>query len=277
MVAAWLQLLARCSGVCDIQRQRWKQRRQQPLQNLGSLSSSSSDHIKHTSVHQSSQPCRLSPEGWLNVQLSSYMLTPWLPSQGGLPDALTLSIHDETLIRLGWPHSSRLEAQALLLLLRRQLDVGRQAQRLQQLYHHPRHVHLPPLQAVACGELKRVVVVVPALAKRQDADPPGMIKGVCVQVSMYSTPCASWQPFLDVDSRSQQSMPSAPWQRTRPSLPIVSPSLTYIHPCTSCRAPSHVGPWPQCAALHVRLALTSCCATGRPCCRSGCPTRATRC
>ena len=37
---------------------------------------------------------------------------------------------------------------------------------------HPCHVNLPPLQAVPGTELEGVVVVVPALAEGQDADPP---------------------------------------------------------------------------------------------------------
>eukprot|EP00959_Pyramimonas_sp_CCMP1952_P084286 1763029-Pyramimonas_sp.AAC.1 len=49
----------------------------------------------------------------------------------------------------------------------------------------PRGVVLVPLEAVAAGELKRVVVVVPALPKCQDAHPPvipGQVAGVVLLV-----------------------------------------------------------------------------------------------
>ena len=71
-----------------------------------------------------------------------------------------------------------LDQQPRLLPLRRQLDVAREPQHLQRPDHHPRHVELALLQAVASGELERVVVVVPPLAKGQDADEPVVAREV---------------------------------------------------------------------------------------------------
>lgn len=63
---------------------------------------------------------------------------------------------------------------AFLLLLCRQLHVVCQAQLFHSPHQAPCHVHLPPLQAMARTELKRMVIVVPAFAKRQQANPPAM-------------------------------------------------------------------------------------------------------
>ena len=51
-------------------------------------------------------------------------------------------------------------------------ELGGQTHSLQCLHKVPGGVHLPPLQAVAGGVLKGVVVVVPALTKGKDADEP---------------------------------------------------------------------------------------------------------
>ena len=62
----------------------------------------------------------------------------------------------------------RLDAQAFHLRFLRQLHLVRQSKNLEQRNHHPRHVKLPPLQAVTSAKFERVVVVVPAFTVRQD-------------------------------------------------------------------------------------------------------------
>jgi hypothetical protein len=59
----------------------------------------------------------------------------------------------------------RLDAHAIQLLLRGQLHLGRQAQLFQPPNQIPRHVDLPPLQAVSGAKFESVVVVVPPFSK----------------------------------------------------------------------------------------------------------------
>ena len=47
-----------------------------------------------------------------------------------------------------------------------------QAEYPQKLYRAVGQIDFPPPQAMACGSLERVMVVVPALAETQDRDPP---------------------------------------------------------------------------------------------------------
>jgi hypothetical protein len=53
-----------------------------------------------------------------------------------------------------------------------QLDLGGQAHLLQSRNNVPRRVKLPPIQPMPRRVLKRVVVVVPSLAKCQQRNPP---------------------------------------------------------------------------------------------------------
>lgn len=71
-----------------------------------------------------------------------------------------------------------LERQLGLLPLSRQLDVRRKAQLLKRANEVPGHIHLPPFEAVTCRKLERMVVVVPALTKSQDTDPPVVLRKV---------------------------------------------------------------------------------------------------
>mmetsp|Transcript_4810 Transcript_4810/g.20437 ORF Transcript_4810/g.20437 Transcript_4810/m.20437 type:complete len:255 (+) Transcript_4810:74-838(+) len=65
-----------------------------------------------------------------------------------------------------------LDPHLVQLRLLGELHLVRQPEELQDADAHPGHVDLPPLQTVPRRKLKRVVVVVPPLAERQDADPP---------------------------------------------------------------------------------------------------------
>ena len=67
---------------------------------------------------------------------------------------------------------SLLDAHPVHLRLLGQLHLIRESEEFQHAHAHPRHVDLPPLQAVPRAELERVVVVVPPLAEGEDADPP---------------------------------------------------------------------------------------------------------
>src|SRR5207247_69490 len=58
--------------------------------------------------------------------------------------------------------------------LRQELDVGGEANRLQAADDGPGRVDFPPLVAVARRALERVMVVVPALAPRDEPHPPAV-------------------------------------------------------------------------------------------------------
>src|SRR6478735_2010834 len=58
------------------------------------------------------------------------------------------------------------------------LDVPHHAERAEQLQGEPADVELVPRQAVASGDRVRVVVVVPALAEREERDPPAVARVV---------------------------------------------------------------------------------------------------
>mmetsp|Transcript_36684 Transcript_36684/g.93767 ORF Transcript_36684/g.93767 Transcript_36684/m.93767 type:complete len:201 (-) Transcript_36684:854-1456(-) len=80
------------------------------------------------------------------------------------------------------------ERKASLLRLRGQLHCRSQADRLESRDDHPSHVDLPPLESMPGAELKGVVVVVPALAEREHANPPvvpAQVASVVVLASPY--------------------------------------------------------------------------------------------
>ena len=72
------------------------------------------------------------------------------------------------------------------LLVGGPLDVAGQAQRLEEGDDLPGHVKLPLVQAMAGAVLKGVVVVVPALAKRQHSHPPVVAAQVSCLVGLQA-------------------------------------------------------------------------------------------
>lgn len=74
--------------------------------------------------------------------------------------------------RIAPPNSRRFDSHLVHLRLFRQLHFVGEPEELQNTDHHPGHVDLPPLQTVPGAELEGMVVVVPPLAEREDADPP---------------------------------------------------------------------------------------------------------
>ena len=89
-------------------------------------------------------------------------------------DALTMAKSSSLGLAQGWLawHTWTWESQPGLLLLSGKLDTGGQANLLQERNYCPRGVNLPPLQAMPGAKLKGMVIVVPALSKCQQANPP---------------------------------------------------------------------------------------------------------
>lgn len=88
---------------------------------------------------------------------------------------------------------------------------------MEKFHHVPRHINLPPLEAVPTGGLKRMVVVMPTFPKCQDAHEP-IVHGNVAGVPVLKPPnvaqrvyCPGDMPYPD---NTHKEAPEDKWEAT---------------------------------------------------------------